>query len=119
MKKEKSFSEYLSSLPLYAKLGVAAAAVSLILLMGPLSEGSGGESDPPTGEESLAELCSSVAGVGRCRVMIVRDSEEEVSAVAVLCEGAESVSVREEILELISSLYGIGTNRITVLKISD
>ncbi len=72
--------------------------------------------DPTT---ELAETCSSLEGVGRCRVMISYGEGGEVSAVAVLCDGAESVYVRERIIELISSLYGIGSHRITILKLHD
>lgn len=119
MKKEKSFRDYLAGIPFYARLGLIAAAVSFLLLIGPLSASSDGEAYTPTQEESLAELCSSVEGVGRCRVMIVNDGEGRVSAVAVLCDGADRVGVRSSLIELICSLYGIGSHRISVLKISD
>ena len=70
-------------------------------------------------EEELYSLCSSVDGVGRCKVSVMRDTDGEVLAAAVLCEGAESVFVREKLCRLISSFYGIGYNRISVLKISE
>ena len=66
----------------------------------------------------LDEICSSVDGVGRCQTVINYGEEGEVYAVAILCEGAESVRVRSELYSLISRLYGIGYNRISVLKIS-
>ena len=78
----------------------------------------------PTEEEAvsagyeLEELCSAIGGVGRCRVMTATDSDGEISAVAVLCDGAESVEVQERLFRMISSLYGIGYNRISILKIS-
>lgn len=69
-------------------------------------------------EEETAALCSSVVGVGECRVMITYTDDERVYAVAVLCDGADSVKVRNEITALASSLFGIGTNRVTILKLS-
>ena len=70
-------------------------------------------------EAQLSELCSSIDGVGRCRVALTFGEGEEVYAVAVLCDGAENAKVRSKVCELISSLYGIGYNRISVLKISE
>lgn len=69
-------------------------------------------------EERVASLCSSVEGVGECEVMITYSEGEEVYAVAVLCDGAESAFVRSKITALASSLFGIGSHRITVLKLS-
>ena len=69
--------------------------------------------------DELTEICSSVGGVGRCRVMTTTDSNGEIVAVAILCDGAESVEVRDRLCKLISSLYGIGYNRISILKISE
>ncbi len=83
-----------------------------------------GSSEKPiaTEEERTAELCSLVDGVGDCRVMITyreTEGEEQVYAVAVLCDGAESVQVRSELTELICSLYGIGANRVKVLHLNE
>ena len=44
---------------------------------------------------------------------------DDICAVAVACEGGDIVEVRSRVCELISSLYGIGYNRITVLKLSE
>ena len=40
--------------------------------------------------------------------------EGEVFAVAILCEGAESPKVRQKLTELVCSIYGIGSNRVTI-----
>lgn len=76
-------------------------------------------------------FCSSVRGVGRCRVMITLASGEEcvyrgstkissvpprVLAVSVVCEGGGSDRVRRELSALLSSLFDIGENRVTVLR---
>ena len=73
--------------------------------------------DPVGMEAELSELCSSVEGVGSCEVMISYTESGEVYAVAILCEGADSVTVRSRLTELVGSLFGIGANRITILKI--
>lgn len=84
-------------------------------------------------EGELAELCSAVYGVGRCRVRVSFSSgfryeykgsalteklPPEIDGVTVLCDGADSSEVRKEISSLISALYGIGHNRVCVLKLS-
>ena len=76
-------------------------------------------------EESIEAVCSAIEGVGGCRVLIsyerdgIRGSEREVIVgIAVVCEGGDSDSVRRRVTEVLSSLYGIGTNRIRVEKLS-
>ena len=67
-------------------------------------------------EEQTERICSAIDGVGDCTVMITYGEDEEVYAVAVLCDGAESLKVKSAVTELASSLFGIGVNRISVLK---
>lgn len=71
-------------------------------------------------EERAAEMCSLMDGVGECRVMMTFDPEDDsrVYAVFVLCDGAESVSVRERITSLFCSLYGIGAHRVEIQKLN-
>ena len=69
-------------------------------------------------EARVSELCAGVAGVGRCSVMLNMRDGEVVSA-AVLCDGADLPRVESDVKELISSLYGIGYHRISVLKLSE
>ncbi len=92
------------------------AAVILIIL-GSVIPGSGREEERMKDEISL--LCSEIEGVGECRVTVTYGKMGEVYAVAVLCEGAEDLSVRASLVDFFSSLYGIGANRITVLKIKN
>lgn len=70
-------------------------------------------------EDSLLETCAAVEGVGKCRVMTSKNREGEVVSVVVLCQGGDSLSVKEDLYQLISALYGIGYNRISILKISE
>ena len=80
----------------------------------------------PTEEERLAELCSSLTGVGKCKVFIAYDersipytsrTETVIIGIAVLCDGADSDSVRARLTAMIDGLYGIGTNRIRIDKL--
>ena len=83
-------------------------------------------------EGELSELCSLVDGVGRCYVYVTfeRGSENtyksgnlietrppKVMGVSVVCRGAESARVKSELTELITSLFGIGANRVKILKL--
>ena len=70
----------------------------------------------PTSDQRIAEMCSLMDGVGECRVMMTYHpgDESRVYAVLVLCEGAESPSVREKITSLFTSLYGIGSHRVEI-----
>lgn len=79
-------------------------------------------------EDRLSELCSSLEGVGECRVMITyveansgfsSSVRKRVGGVTVLCEGAESVKVRFRVIEMICSMYDIGANRVTVEKLNE
>ena len=84
-------------------------------------------------EAELGELCSSVNGVGRCRVTVTFERGEErvykgstlieskppkVMGVTVVCKGADSDLVRAELVSMISALFDIGSNRIAVLKLN-
>lgn len=83
-------------------------------------------------EAELEHACSSVRGVGRCEVIVtfVRGAENtykgtnlieskppEVMGVSVICEGADSDEVRATIVGMMSSLFGIGKNRVFVMKL--
>lgn len=68
-------------------------------------------------EEQLTLVCSGVEGVGRCKVMTTENSEGKICAAVVLCEGADSPTVRLKLTELICSLYGIRSSRVAVIKL--
>ena len=73
-------------------------------------------------EEKIATACSGVDGVGDCSVLVYyapidsRADEAKVESVIVICEGADSVEVRLTRTEMLSSFFGIGTNRIRIEK---
>ena len=73
-------------------------------------------------EARVADICNSIEGVGRCRVLIyygepsTRYSEKKVEGIVVVCEGAGSVEVRRRLTEALSSFFGIGSNRVIIEK---
>ena len=99
---------------------ISAAAIILgLLLVSTASQENSAATD--RNEAHLEEFLESVKGVGECRVIITYkpksssySKNEEVYAVAVACRGATKRGIEAEIVELVSSLYGIGTNRVKV-----
>ncbi len=115
LKSDKGILEFFSGIKLPLVIIPLCLGVLLILLSGML--GTAGKEEKE--ESSLDTLCSSVMGVGRCYTETSYDKNGEVLAVAVICEGADNAEVRSDLYRLISSFYGIGYNRISVLKISE
>ena len=119
---DKSFSDFIGKIPRSVKLFACLAAVLVVIFsLLPNEEAEGGE---PCDEEQISELCSMIEGAGECRAVITyeekksyfsSEGEKSIVAVAVICEGASDVKVEAKIKRLISSMYGIGTNRIEVL----
>lgn len=97
-------------------------AIAFLALVGAIFIFASGNVSSFPAEESadeLSQLCSALDGVGECRTVINYGNDGEVLAVAVLCEGAEQIEVKSKLYKLISNLYGLGYNRISVLKISE
>ena len=120
---------------------IALLVLGALLLFG--SSGRGGTGDD-TGEMTLdeykaaleaelASICSDVRGVGACRVFVTFERGEQnsykgsvlieskppkVQGVTVVCRGADTARVRSEITEMICALFGIGANRVAVLKLN-
>ena len=123
---------------------VALAALALlgaVLVIFSLAGGNGKETEEEV--QSLAEYkaelereleaaCSSIRGVGRCEVVVtfsrgventykgtslIETKPPEVMGVSVICEGADSDTVRADVVGMMSSLFGIGKNRIAVMKL--
>lgn len=83
-------------------------------------------------EGELEAACSMVRGVGRCEVIVtfsrgventyrgtvlVESRPPEVMGVSVICEGADSDEVRASVTDMMATLFGIGKNRISVMKL--
>lgn len=89
------------------------ALVGVLLLLGTASLGSLPKEE--SGASEIEQLCSSIEGVGECRVMLSYAQDgRTVVAVAVVCDGGDSVTVRHRLTELLSSFYGIGYHRISI-----
>ena len=84
-------------------------------------------------EAELASICSDVRGVGACRVFVTFERGEQnsykgstlieskppkVQGVTVVCRGADASQVQSELTEMLSALFGIGANRIAILKLN-
>ena len=118
LKSDKCFLQFLSSGKRLTPVAVALVLGVLLILIGS-NKIEGAEKTTSASEIGIEELCSMTEGVGECRVHITyrEDSGEElVYAVAIICEGADSVAVRERLTSLVCSLYGIGANRVEILK---
>lgn len=48
--------------------------------------------------------------------MLLKVAEPEIRGVAVVCEGAESSQVRQEIINTVCAVLGVGTNRVNISK---
>lgn len=84
-------------------------------------------------EEKLAELICHLEGVEKCYISIhfsrgeesVREggvtvsfSPPRVSSVVVLYEGRKTVYLKEKIVDMVTTLYDIGSNRVSVSDVS-
>lgn len=84
-------------------------------------------------EAELVSLCSDIDGVGKCRVFITFERGElntykgssvietkppRVLGVTVVCRGADSDYVKAELIDMITALFDIGSNRVAVLKLN-
>lgn len=84
-------------------------------------------------EEEIRELCSSVDGVGKCRVTVtfergvqnvykgssvIETKPPRVQGISVVCRGADSDRVRIQLTELLTALFDIGSNRVAILKLN-
>ncbi len=116
MKSGRDFLEFLKKMRSGWILVTLALLGVLFLLVSGYLESEVSEKPP---DDELTALCLQIDGVGKCEMLINRGEDGKVTAVAVVCEGAERLSVREKLYKLISSFYGVGYNRISILKFSN
>lgn len=84
-------------------------------------------------EQRLTEILSEIEGVGNVKVMITLDKTEqteygrnsdmlisvtapEVRGVIVVCDGGDSVNVKEKVTDAVSGIFGINTLHISVTR---
>lgn len=117
--------EFFKLRPAYVKILIIAAVGLLLIFIGGCALGGESEVADTSLETRLEELCSSVSGVGMCRVMVNyatvetkygKESGDVVESVTVVCQGASTPSVKAELVSLLTSLFGIGSNRIYIAK---
>jgi stage III sporulation protein AG len=79
----------------------------------------GGDGDRSI-EDELADILSSMEGVGKVKVMITWKGEEgsDVEGVFVVAEGAGNATVCADILSAVQSLFSIEAHKITIAKMS-
>ncbi len=120
LKSDSGFFDFLKVKGASGRLITLLIVGAVLLFIGSRGEQKAENTEAPKSEESeLVDMFSELYGVGECKVKISYTEGGEVSAVAVLCEGAESDAVKKRIYDLVGSLYGIGTSRIAVLKIRE
>lgn len=118
LKWDKGFSEFLSADKSAVRLvGLMVIGIALIFIGSLSTRTADNTTVNNTDEDRVAEMCSMIDGVGECRVMMTY-TDDEVFAVLVVCDGAESVFVREKITSLFTSLYGIGSNRVEIQQLN-
>ena len=116
-------------------------ALGVVLLIIPLIFSEGGENTSAgtleeykaTLEAELSELCSDVAGVGKCKVSVsfergeaktykgsnlVQTQPPKVLGITIICKGADSDRVRAQLTEMMCALFELGSNRVAILKLN-
>ena len=94
---------------------IIALAIGLILIF--IGSAEENETVEVGKEDKISAMCSKIEGVGECEVILYySDSRdvERVESIIVICDGADSVEVKSRLISMLSSFFGIGTNRIRV-----
>jgi len=94
-------------------LVTALAAILILAFMRENASGSDAENTPL--ETRLQGVLSQIEGVGRVRTM-VRETDTQITGVLIVCEGAETLSVRLRVQEAAKTLLGIENEKISVVK---
>ena len=106
-------------------LSALAALIGIMLLFIPTSGGGGESYTEDDLTRQVREFCEAIDGVGECRVIIsyapkggyFSKTDTEVTAVAIACRGGGRTSVRADLTELLTALFDIGANRVTIFKL--
>ena len=115
---DKRLWRYVSEKKSVALIAIALALGLILIFIGSRDDDAARNIDESL-EQRLSAACSAVDGVGECTVLVYYSpdgKENEIESVIVICEGADSVDVRLRLTEMLSSFYGIGTNRIRIEK---
>lgn len=139
---DNSFTIFVKNNKRLWKIGLLiAAGIILILLSSSFGKESGVQSDNKLTlaeyksqlEDEIASICSSVEGVGKCRVIITFERGEQnsykgtsvietkpprVLGVTVVCRGADSDAVRYALVDMLTALFDVSSSRIAILKLN-
>ena len=122
---------------------IAGGIIILLIALSGLGGGSKEAASATTGyelseyekklEERLVDILSGIEGAGKIDVMVTLDTAEEneygktkdmllsvkapcVRGVIVVCDGGNSVIVKEKITKAVSGVFGISTTRVSVIN---
>ena len=110
----------------YSIIVIGICAVVLLFFLSEIFGGTGGvaETDNVTLESELESFLMNLEGVGRCEVMIYMDTssktsysaavQTKISGIAVICDGGNNSSVKNAVIEVLTRLFGLSGNRISV-----
>lgn len=70
-----------------------------------------------TTEQALCRVLNSIEGVGKVEVMVV-EAEDSVNSVIIVCEGADNIMLRSDILNAVSKALSIDKNKIGIYKMT-
>ena len=124
LKLDNRFWKYIKNKKDITGIAVVLALGLLLIFLGGKSTTSNNESDPGM-EERIATACSDVEGVGACSVFVyysptnTKEKEDNVESIIVICEGADSLEVRMRLTKMLSSFFGIGSNRVRIEKMKE
>ena len=65
-------------------------------------------------EEKITNFIESIDGITGVNVMISLEIDESLGGIAVVCNEGKSVAVQSQIINLLSTLFNLSTNRIYV-----
>lgn len=100
-------------------LGFIAAALILGILL--MLFGRGGDavvfssSSETAVETRIRAICERISGVSEVTVMVTLDKEGDVSGVAIVCSGGDEAGVRLKLTRMICSLFGIGSDSVSII----
>ena len=72
-----------------------------------------------SGEKSYEKSYVVVKQDGDEGGMLLKVIEPEIRGVAVVCEGADSAAVKQEIINTVTAVLGVGTSRVSIAKMKN
>ena len=96
-------------------LVIAAIVLALVILVVVFNGGGDGEDGAAVSddEQRLQTILSHMEGVGESRVMISR-GEDGIDGVVIVCDGAENIMTRSDILNAVSTALNFDNNIIAI-----